>query len=64
MNNMASKLPDKDHPAVFNNNSIELKAAWREIRDDELAAARSRYYIVPALVLDPVANSCSPRTWV
>ena len=58
---LASKLPDKDHPAVFNNNSIELKAAWREIRDDELAAARSRYYIVPALVLDPVANSCSPK---
>ena len=37
-------------PVVFTNGSIEVKAAWREFRDDEGAAVRSRYYRTQAHV--------------
>ena len=45
-------------PLRVPDNALELKAAWRIIKPDELAAATGRYYITKALVLDPVTNHC------
>jgi hypothetical protein len=49
---------DSDPPLRFANNAIEVKAAWRIIKADELQAAKERYYITKAMVLDPVADKC------
>ncbi len=54
-----ARLPVAGSPALrFPNNSVAVKAAWKIIKEDELPAARGRYYLVDALVLDPVANTC------
>jgi hypothetical protein len=42
----------------FPNNSVAVKAAWKVIKEDELAAAQGKYYLVDAMVLDPVTNTC------
>jgi hypothetical protein len=46
-------LPTAEHPAVFNEGSIAVKAAWRILTDRDAAAVRARYYVVrDAEVLD------------
>jgi hypothetical protein len=45
-------------PLRFNNGSIEVKAAWRVLKDDESSSQKEKYYSMTALVLDPVASSC------
>jgi hypothetical protein len=42
----------------FPNNSVAVKAAWKVIKEDELEAAQGKYYLVDAMVLDPVTNTC------
>jgi hypothetical protein len=37
---------------------VAVKAAWKIIKEDELPAAQGRYYLVDAMVLDPVTNTC------
>jgi hypothetical protein len=59
---LRSMFPGPNAPPLrFPNNSIEIKAAWRVTKADELQAARGRYYLTKAIVLDPVANSCSEQ---
>jgi len=41
----------------FPANSVSVKAAWKIIKPDELAAAQGRYYMVEALVFDPLTNA-------
>lgn len=41
----------------FPANSAAVKAAWKIIKPDELAAAQGRYYIVDAVAFDPVTNA-------
>jgi hypothetical protein len=41
----------------FPDNCISVKAAWKIIKADELPAARGRFYLADALLLDPVTNS-------
>ena len=54
-----SKLPGGGIPKLrFPNHCVAVKAAWKIIRDDELPAALGRYYLVNAMLLDPVANTC------
>lgn len=53
------RLPAAGGPMLrFPDKSVAVKAAWRIIKEDELPAARGRYYLVDALVLDPVTNTC------
>jgi hypothetical protein len=53
------KWPAADAPKLrFPNNSIAVKAAWKIIKEEELPAAQSRYYLVDAMVLDPMTNTC------
>jgi hypothetical protein len=42
----------------FPNGSVAVKAAWRIIKEDELPAAQGRFYLVDAMVLDLVSNTC------
>ena len=52
-------LPAAGGPKLrFPNNCVTVKAAWRIIKEDELAAAQGRYYIVDAMALDPVKGKC------
>ncbi|MEA3148251.1 MAG: hypothetical protein QOI53_3882 [Verrucomicrobiota bacterium] len=37
---------------------MAVKAAWKIIKEEELPAAQGRYYLVDAMVLDPVTNTC------
>jgi hypothetical protein len=54
-----SRLPSVGSPKLrFPNNSVAVKAAWKIMKEDELAAAQGRYYMVDAMVLDPVTNTC------
>ena len=53
-----SRLPVGGVKLRFPNGSVAVKAAWKMIKEDELAAARGRYYLVDALVLDPASNTC------
>ena len=54
-----SKLPGAGDPKLrFPNHCVAVKAAWKIIKEDELPAAQGRYYLVDAMVLDPVANTC------
>src|SRR5260370_23622607 len=56
---LKSKLPEPgDRKLRFPNNCIAVKAAWKVIKDDELPAAESKYYLVDAMLLDPVTNKC------
>ena len=41
--------------------AIELKAAWRVIKDDEPDAVKSRYYTIKATLVDPKTGQCSPK---
>jgi hypothetical protein len=53
------KRPGADAPKLrFPNNSIAVKAAWKIIKEEEMPAAQSRYYLVDAMVLDPMTNTC------
>jgi hypothetical protein len=53
------KMPGADAPKLrLPNNCIAVKAAWKIIKEEELPAARSRYYLVDAMVLDPITNTC------
>jgi hypothetical protein len=53
------KMPGAGAPKLrFPNNSIAVKAAWKIIKEEELPAAQSRYYLVDAMVLDPMTNTC------
>jgi hypothetical protein len=50
-----ARLTDSSRPKLqFPNNSIAVKAAWRIIKEDELHEAQARYYMVDAMLLDPV----------
>jgi hypothetical protein len=42
----------------FPDNCISVKAAWKVIKEDELPAARGRFFLADALLLDPVTNTC------
>jgi hypothetical protein len=54
-----SRLPGAAGPKLrFPNNSVAVKAAWKIIKEDELPAAHGRYYLVDAMVIDPVTNTC------
>jgi hypothetical protein len=53
------KLPGTGVPNLrFPNNCITVKAAWKVIKEEELPAAQNRYYLVDAMVLDPVTHTC------
>jgi hypothetical protein len=53
------QLPGAGGPKLrFPNNSIAVKAAWKIIKEEELPAAEGRYYLVDALVLDPMTKTC------
>jgi hypothetical protein len=58
---LASKLPTQTAPADFADGSIEIKAAWRELKADEPATVQSRYYTFRALVLDPRTKRCDEK---
>jgi hypothetical protein len=48
-----------DRPKLrFPTNCVAVKAAWKIIKEDELPAAKGRYYLVDAMVLDPTKNTC------
>jgi hypothetical protein len=54
-----SRLPGAGDPKLrFPNHCVAVKAAWKIIKEDELPAAQGRYYLVDAMVLDPVTNTC------
>jgi hypothetical protein len=46
---------------VFPDQSIEVKAAWRELKPSEDAAQRARYYHVQARAFDPESGSCETK---
>ncbi len=49
-------------PLRFTPGSIEIKAAWRELKSAEVEAARKRYYVIDAKVMNPVKNdTCEDR---
>ena len=46
----------------FTPNSIEVKAAWRELTAAELPTAKARYYVIKARVQNPLNNNvCEDR---
>jgi hypothetical protein len=53
-----SRLPGGVPKLRFPNNCVAVKAAWKIIQEDELPAAQGRYYLVDAMVLDPITNTC------
>ena len=56
---LQSRLPGAGGSKIrFPNNSVAVKAAWKVIKEDELPAAQGRFYLVDAMVLDPVTNLC------
>jgi hypothetical protein len=56
---LKSRLPGPGGRKLrFPNNCIAVKAAWKIIKDDELPAAEGKYYLVDAMLLDPVTNRC------
>jgi len=53
----------KDPPLQFTPGSIEVKAAWRVLKPDEVEAAKARYYLTAGLVLNPLnKNQCEEKT--
>jgi hypothetical protein len=53
------RLPASGGPKThFPDHSVAVKAAWKIIKEEELPAAQGRYYLVDAMVLDPVTNTC------
>jgi hypothetical protein len=56
---LQSKLPGAAGSKIrFPSNSVAVKAAWKIIKEDELSGAQGRYYLVDAMVLDPVTDLC------
>jgi hypothetical protein len=54
-----SKLPGAGGAKLrFPSHSMAVKAAWKVIKEDELPAAKNRYYLIDAMVLDPASNTC------
>jgi hypothetical protein len=54
-----SNLPAVGSPGLrFPNNCVAVKAAWKIIKEDELAAAQGRYYLVDAMAFDPATRTC------
>ena len=59
---MRSTLDALTTPLRFTPNSIEVKAAWKQLTASEVAAATTRYYVIKAAVLDPLNNDvCDDR---
>jgi hypothetical protein len=57
-------LPTRDHFGTFGPASIQVKAAWRILTDQDTAEVRRRYYVVnDAMVLD-VAKSLAAKMGV
>ncbi|MDE3174667.1 MAG: hypothetical protein KGM15_00985 [Pseudomonadota bacterium] len=60
-------LPDVEHPAHFPVGSIALKAAWRPLNAADSPAARARYYVTRAAIVDVAGTLaaghilCKPR---
>jgi hypothetical protein len=48
---------------VFPDQSIEVKAAWREFKLPDEAALLSRYYHVEARAFSPESNTCETKTF-
>ena len=49
-------------PLDFTDGSIETKAAWRELKEAEVAAAKAKYYVIKARVQNPLNNDvCEDR---
>jgi hypothetical protein len=57
-----SKLPKKESPGTFKDGSVEVKAAWRILKPEDAAAARARFYVTKAQVLDAVATQSTGST--
>lgn len=57
--NVIDNLPATFPP--FTNGSIEIKAAWREIKSTEPQAVKDRFYRIKAKVKNYAANSCDER---
>lgn len=54
-----SKLPAVGSSGLrFPNNCVAVKAAWKIIKEDEMAAAQGRYYLVDAMAFDPATRTC------
>jgi hypothetical protein len=54
-----ARLPAAGGPRLrFPNNSVAVKAAWKIFYEEELPAAQVRYYLVDAMVLDPITHTC------
>lgn len=49
-------LPTAAKPGKFQNGSIEIKAAWRILKDGD-GTNRARFYVTKAMVFDPVATT-------
>jgi hypothetical protein len=59
---LRATLNNPHMPFVFAPNSIEVKASWRELKDEEVQAAKSRYYVINAKVQNPQAKpACDDR---
>jgi hypothetical protein len=58
---LRDKLPTDSAPADFHDGSIEVKAAWRELKSDEPAETKARYHTVKALVFDPLSDRCHEK---
>ena len=54
-------LPDERHPARLPVGSIAVKAAWRPLRPAETQAARARYYVEGAEILDVAKTLAAGR---
>jgi hypothetical protein len=54
-----ARLPAAGSPRLrFPYNSVAVKAAWKIFNEEELPAAQARYYLVDAMVLDPITHTC------
>jgi hypothetical protein len=51
------KAQSNGTPIVFDNQSIEIKAAWRELKSPEDDGQKDRYYHVRARAVDPETNT-------
>jgi hypothetical protein len=49
-------LPTAANPGKFQDGSIEIKAAWRILKDGD-GTNRARFYVTKAMVFDPVATT-------
>lgn len=61
LRNALEKKSEDNQRIVFPDQSIEIKAAWRELRPSEDAAQRARYYHVQARVVEPESGNCETK---